>query len=119
MTVYKFILILVGVFFGAFGAIFLKKGSLLINSNSSYQFIFDLWRNYYLMLGLFFYVVPSVIWIYLLRTLPVSQLQPILSLTYVITPLLAICFLGEPVSVTRWVGIFVIVAGVIIVAVTS
>ena len=62
------------------------------------------------------YVIPLGFWIYLLRFVPISWLQPIFSLTYVLTPLLALAFLGEPVPPARWIGIGVIIVGVFLVA---
>jgi drug/metabolite transporter (DMT)-like permease len=46
----------------------------------------------------------------------VSQAYPVLSLGYVLTALLAWPLLGEAVSLHRWLGIAVIIAGVWLVA---
>jgi drug/metabolite transporter (DMT)-like permease len=63
--------------------------------------------------------MSAVIWSYLLTKLDISFVQPILALTYVITPLLAIFFLREHVPALRWVGICIIILGVYIVARTA
>jgi len=48
--------------------------------------------------------------------MPLTILQPALSLTYVVSAILAVLVLNEPVSLLRWMGILVIIAGVMIVA---
>jgi drug/metabolite transporter (DMT)-like permease len=65
------------------------------------------------------YFLSAVIWSYLLTKLDISFVQPILALTYVATPVLAIIFLGEQVPLMRWVGISIIILGVFVVARSS
>lgn len=60
------------------------------------------------------YIVPVIIWIYLLKKLDITFLQPLFSLVYVITPVLAIAYLGESVSIYKWVGIAIILLGIFI-----
>lgn len=60
------------------------------------------------------YIVPVIIWIYLLKKLDITFLQPLFSLVYVITPVLAITYLGESVSIYKWVGIAIILLGIFI-----
>jgi drug/metabolite transporter (DMT)-like permease len=66
--------------------------------------------------GLLLYAVPVVAYIVLLKTVPLSVLQPVLALTYVVAPLLALALGYEHVPPLRWVGIAVIMLGVVIVA---
>ena len=63
------------------------------------------WR---LFLGVMMYIVPVVIWIFLLKKLDITFLQPLFSLVYVVTPLLAIAYLGESIPLHRWIGIAII-----------
>jgi len=60
------------------------------------------------------YIVPVVIWIYLLKKLDITFLQPLFSLVYVITPVLAIAYLGESVSIHKWIGIAIILLGIFV-----
>jgi multidrug transporter EmrE-like cation transporter len=62
------------------------------------------------------YALSVVVWIVGLSRLPVSQAYPVLSLGYIIAALLAWIVLGEVVSLTRWAGIAVIIAGVLLVS---
>jgi multidrug transporter EmrE-like cation transporter len=63
-------------------------------------------------LALCAYGVSVVVWTIGLSRVPVSQAYPILSLGYVVTALAAWILLGEALSLTRWAGIAVILAGV-------
>ena len=66
--------------------------------------------------GMTLYFLSAVVWLYLLTKLEISLVQPILALTYVITPILAIIFLGENVPPLRWIGIGVVIIGVFLIA---
>lgn len=112
----------IGIMMGAFGGIFMKVGAsrigvLEMNSISDgARFLQKAISSPYLVSGIFLYFLSAVIWSYLLTKLDISLVQPILALTYVVTPILAILLLQEKVSFLRWIGILVIIAGVAIVA---
>jgi drug/metabolite transporter (DMT)-like permease len=63
-------------------------------------------------LALLAYAISVVVWLFGLSRVPVSQAYPVLSLGYVLAALLAWPLLGELVSVQRWLGIAVVIAGV-------
>lgn len=95
----------------------ISTGSVSISSFGQFVgFLMKLFTNYQSLAGLFLYFVSGLIWAYLLTKLDISFVQPILALTYVATPILAILFLDEYVSPLRWLGIFVIIVGVTVVA---
>jgi drug/metabolite transporter (DMT)-like permease len=117
MTLIQWALLVTGIVFGAFGAIALKLGAVeLDHGGTALGILVAALLNWKVMLGLALYVVPSFIWIYLLKSVAVSYLQPLLAMTYVATPLAAWLLLGETVSLGRWCGIAVILIGVTIVA---
>lgn len=60
------------------------------------------------------YIIPVAIWIYLLKRLDITFLQPLFSLVYVVTPLLAIAYLGENIPLHRWIGISIILLGIFV-----
>lgn len=66
--------------------------------------------------GLACYVVSVVAWIVALSRVDVSVAYPMLSVGYVINALLAWWLFGEAVSLQRWLGIAVIIFGVVLVA---
>jgi len=67
-------------------------------------------------LALACYGLSVAVWVVGLSRLPVSQAYPVLSVGYIITALLAWITLGESVSLARWSGIGLIIAGVVLVS---
>lgn len=117
ITPFQLLLVVLGVAFGAAGALCLKVGALAIDYEKAPMGIaLQMATNPYVVGGLVLYVVPSLLWIVLLKSLPLSLLQPLMALTYVVTPLMAVVLLAEAVSPMRWAGIAVIVLGVCMVA---
>jgi len=112
-----FILFAAGILMGSVGALSMKVGA---NRLSHFEFTFrwflNLISNPYVIIGFILYFIPAVIWVYVLTKYPVSFVQPILALTYVVTPILALLILKEPVPALRWIGIIIIIAGVFIVS---
>ena len=115
----------IGITVGAFGGILMKIGAghigpMQINSFVDLiTFLFRLFTDVTNLAGMFLYFCSAVIWSYLLTKLNISIVQPILALTYVATPILAVFILGEHVPLMRWVGIAIIIVGVIVVARSS
>jgi drug/metabolite transporter (DMT)-like permease len=108
-------LVFVGVSMSSLGSIFLKAGAIRISHEyGMLNAVFQASTEWRLYLGVVLYVVPVVIWIYLLKRLDITFLQPLFSLVYVITPIIAIVYLNETIPLTRWVGIGVIIIGITI-----
>lgn len=114
-----------GILMGAFGGILMKIGAGQIGRPEIHSFsqllsyLFQLFTNVPSLAGVFLYFFSAVIWAYLLTKLSISLVQPILALTYVVTPILAVVLLHEGVPALRWLGILVIIIGVVIVARTA
>ena len=101
----------------AVGGLLLKFGAVRIQHDyGAAEIIRQLISNWQIALGVLMYCIPVLIWIFLLKRIELSFLQPLFSLVYVVTPILASLFLNENVTSTRWLGIGTIVAGVAIVA---
>lgn len=115
----------VGIAMGSIGGILLKLGASHVGQLNFYDlsgflaYSLKLFSNWIVLLGFVAYFGSGVIWTYLLVKLPVSLVQPILALTYVLTPILAVALLGEHVPVLRWLGILIIIVGVAVVARTA
>lgn len=69
-----------------------------------------------ILTGLFFYVMSVAVWLLVLSRVQVSLAYPMLSIGYIVNALAAYYFFGEPLTSLRLIGIFVIIAGVYLVA---
>ena len=69
-----------------------------------------------LISGFFFYGIGALIMIVAYRFGELSILQPMLSLNYVLSILLAVTILKEEITILKLAGVFIIIAGVIIIA---
>jgi drug/metabolite transporter (DMT)-like permease len=69
-----------------------------------------------IIIALILYIIPLILWIWLLKSLPITILQPAMSLTYIITALFAYLFLGETPSIYRCIGLALVIIGVIIIS---
>lgn len=66
--------------------------------------------------GLVCYAISVVVWIVALSRVEVSIAYPMLSIGYVVNALLAWWLFGENLNAQRWLGIGVIIVGVVLVA---
>lgn len=117
MTIPQFLLINLGALVTAAGGIFLKRLSESFGEpTASLTWIGEVLGNPYLWAGGACYVFPIALWAYLLRTMELTKLQPLLAVVHFYTIVLAYVFLGEQASLQRLAGIALIVAGVIMVS---
>lgn len=111
-----YLLVVFMVALGAFGTLLLKIGAeKVIYTEGALVLIRTVAGNPILLVGMVMQVIPLVSWVVLLKFMPLTKLQPMIALTYVITPLLAVVFLGEHVGGLRAAGIAMIVIGVVLV----
>lgn len=107
-------LVIFATILGAFGPIYLKKGS------SSFGFnIIKLLKNYNLILGVFFYGLATLLFIPALSGGDLSILYPFVSLTYIWVSLLSIYILKEKMNKFKWIGILLIIIGVSFIGIGS
>ncbi|MHB1947825.1 MAG: DMT family transporter [Gammaproteobacteria bacterium] len=66
--------------------------------------------------GLFAYVISVGVWLLVLSRVQVSFAYPMLSIGYILNAVAAYYLFGEPMSILRMSGIFVIIAGVYLVS---
>jgi drug/metabolite transporter (DMT)-like permease len=72
--------------------------------------------NPFLILALFIYGLGTIVWIYLLKSVPLSFAYPFMALTFVLVPLLAWYFLGEPLTMRKGLGTLLVMAGLVVIA---
>ncbi len=67
-------------------------------------------------LGMVFLILSLVSWLYILRNVPLSVAFPLSHVVHVFIPLASWFFLHEIISTTRWLGIGLLIIGLLIVA---
>ena len=95
-------------FIGSFGPIMLKKAT-----GDLYLKIKDLIKNYYLIFGFSFYALGTILFIPALKGGELSVLYPLVATTYIWVSLWSIKFLNEKMNRNKWLGVFLVIIGVI------
>jgi drug/metabolite transporter (DMT)-like permease len=98
-----------GIFLMVISAVFVCFGQLFWKLSSDGNLIF-------LILGFLLYGISALVMIYAYRFGSLSVLQPVLSLSYVITIILAITILKEQVTLLKIGGVLFVILGVILIA---
>lgn len=70
-------------------------------------------------IGLLSLIIMFIIWSTILSKIDLSMAVPIASFSYILVALVSILFLHETITLLRWMGIFLILTGVIFVSVSS
>lgn len=119
-----FVLILTGVLLNAGAQLLLKAGMSQIGHfeftlANALPISFKVMANAPIVTGLMMYVISVGIWLLVLSRVPVSIAYPMVSIGYIVTALAAYYLFGEPLTSLRMLGIFIIIAGVYLVAHSS
>ncbi len=72
--------------------------------------------NPFLLTGLVLYGATTVVWVLILRVVPLGLAYSYMALAFLFVPILAASFLGEPLSVRILAGGALIVAGICVVS---
>lgn len=68
------------------------------------------------MVALGIYGVATLVWIYLLRSIELSKAYPFMALSFVVVPLAAAVFYGETIAPAYYLGLLLIVSGIVVIA---
>lgn len=114
----SYLLVACSVILGVLGQLFMKKGMIALGPldeptiMTAFAIVFQPW----VFGGLFAYGMAMVIWVAVLSRLDLSYAYPLLSSGYVLVALGSWWMFGDQISATRWAGILVISAGVVLTA---
>lgn len=119
-----FALILLGVLLNAAAQLLLKAGMSQIGHfdftmANALPIGIKVMGNPPIITGLFMYVVSVAVWLMVLSRVQVSFAYPMLSIGYIVNAFAAYYLFGEPLTSVKMLGIFIIIAGVYLVAKTS
>jgi multidrug transporter EmrE-like cation transporter len=117
MNLISFSLILTGVLLNAAAQLLLKAGTNVlgvigINKGQILSLVFGVFTEPHIIGGLTCYVFSVAIWIIALSRVDVSVAYPMLSIGYIVNALAAWYLFGEDISLTKIIGIGIIIVGV-------
>lgn len=116
MTFSQFLLIILCVFGISAGQILFKLAALdLPKSGGILTVLSSLALNLYLLAGLTIYMGATVLWIWMLREVPLNLAYPVMALAFLFVPLLGALILGEPLQRATLTGGVMIILGVYII----
>ena len=99
--------------FLAAGNVLLKFGLEKAGAFSwTWRYVCDLFSNWWMLGSGLSMVAATIIWFYILKNNELSLVYPLISISYIFGTLGAIFFFHETVTLTRWTGILLIMAGV-------
>ena len=101
------VLVMISTILGAFGSLYLKKGSVKFNLKNL--------LNKKLIFGMLIYGLSTIFFILALKKGEVSILYPISALSYIWVSLLSVKVLKEKMNLFKWLGIILIILGVVII----
>ena len=113
------IIVVVAVCFSVTGELFLKAGMNDIGAFNLANLIPTLGRivtHPRILTGFVSIGIGAVFWLAALARVDLSWAYPLLSLGYILVLVLSALFLGEAISPIRWIGVLVIVVGMILVS---
>lgn len=100
------------------GQIFLKFAMARMHKpRFAWQFIKeDIFWNWPLSASGISMVAGSLIWFYILKHFDFSAAYPMISISYIFGMLASIYVFHEAIPISRWIGVFLIISGVVLVA---
>lgn len=102
------LLVLFCALLGAVGQVFFKLGSSTLKLD-----FYSLITNWKVIIGLVLYAAATVLFLIALRQGNLSILYPIIATSYIWVALFSVYFLHESFSLAKWLGVGLIVLGVI------
>ncbi|RCJ22116.1 multidrug resistance protein [Nostoc sp. ATCC 43529] len=116
MDIINWLNLMLVVLFGTVANVSLKYGLYITNSNKEGSAsIRNLIFSPYFAIWFICYGFMTLLWLYVLRTVPLSQAFPVLGLMYALIPIASYYLLKEKVVLSQWLGISIIITGVILV----
>ena len=116
-----YLALFIGGLLDAAGALLLKKGAVSPVATSGFLHFLAVTFHQpplgsaWTWIGIAAYIAGLLIWLYVLRTIPLSIAFPIICVMHVLVPIGAAAVLREHVSARRWIGISLAMLGVLMI----
>jgi drug/metabolite transporter (DMT)-like permease len=98
----------------AIGQILFKVGSEKWEISNISTTIITFVTNPFLIIAIVLYAVTIVLWIYVLKQLPLTVAYPITALSFIIVPMLSSFYLDEKVTIYTFIGGVLVILGVLL-----
>ena len=82
----------------------------------SWSFVLSQLTNWWWLACGISFTAAGLLWMYILKKFPFSMAYPMISLSYVFGMIAAIVFFHESIPLTRWIGVFLIITGCVLIA---
>lgn len=118
-------LVLFSVFLATAGQLLLKTGMTKVGYIDSERFgnpmalVGDVLRTWQVIAGLAVFVLSAMSWLVVMSRVPLSFAYPFVGITYVLLALFGKFVIHEYVPTLRWLGVALIVIGIVVVGKTS
>lgn len=106
-------LLLASICLGSVGQVLMKAGANQVHIEKAIDLIQVIFSPQ-VLIGLLAYALSSIIWLVVLTRLPLSVAYPFGALSYVLVVLTS-AMLGEQISISRLIGVSLIIGGIIII----
>lgn len=119
MTLAGFILVLVSVTLSAIAQTAFKIGVTRVEITEAMGLMAKAMAFVFsplVLLGLALYAVGTVLWLFALRQMDLSLAYPFVAISFVMVVLSGMLFLGEPAQASRFIGVGLIVLGLLVLA---
>lgn len=90
----------------------LWKAGMTGQAFNSVQTIVKVMFSPLILAGIFIYGLSTVLWLYILSKADISYVYPLTSVVHIIMLFCALFIFKEHIYFTRWIGVFLITAGV-------
>jgi len=115
----NYLIAAVSILLAVAGQLMMKRGMMMFGSFPVSQLaskLVAMFMNPFVFFGFACFGLSSIFWLVVLSRLPLSLVYPMVSVAYVLVAFASIIFFHETVSLVRWVGIAVIIFGVVLIS---
>jgi len=99
----------------ALGQLLFKQAGLRLSANGQ-QNVLQTMLDPFLIAALALYGIGTLLWVYVLSRLPLSQAYPFMAFTYILVPVASMLLFKETIPPAYWIGAALIIAGVVVMA---
>jgi drug/metabolite transporter (DMT)-like permease len=92
--------------------------SLRVNSDFSFSLVVEIIKQkafYFLMFAFVIYFLGSLIWLYLLKKIELSEAVSFMILSFVLTFIWSVIFLNEIITIKKMIGILLAIFGILLI----